>query len=84
LKSLTNLVVAIHHESAYKESSSSREIQMKAKKAIAKIEEIMELKFDGYGEFMTTTERYRMINSVIYSYKKSLFEKESQDADPRG
>ena len=51
---------------------------MKAKEAIAKIEDIMSLAYDGYGEFMTTTERYRMINSVIYSYKRSLFKKECQ------
>ena len=53
---------------------------MKAKEAVAKIEEIMGLAYDGYGEFMSPTERLRMINSVIYRYKKSRFKKQSQDA----
>jgi hypothetical protein len=51
---------------------------MKAKKALAKIEEIMELEFDGYGEVMHPVERVAMIESVLRRYK------ESQDADPRG
>ena len=53
---------------------------MKAKEAVAKIEEIMTLAYDGYGEFMSPMERLRMINSVIYRYKKSRFKKENQDA----
>ena len=53
---------------------------MKAREAIAKIEEIMGLAYDGYGEFMSPMERLRMINSVIYRYKKSRFKKENQDA----
>jgi hypothetical protein len=73
LKSLTNLVVAIHSESAYKESSS-KEIQMKAKEAIAKIEEIMGLEYDGFGEPMDPMERFAMIFGVLERYK------ESQDA----
>jgi hypothetical protein len=54
---------------------------MKAKEAIAKIEEIMTLVYDGYGDFMHPIERLRMINSVIHRYKESLFKKESQEAD---
>jgi acyl CoA:acetate/3-ketoacid CoA transferase alpha subunit len=56
------------------------EMRMKAKEAIAKIEDIMTLAYDGYGESMTPMERLRMINSVIDHYKKSLFKKENQDA----
>jgi hypothetical protein len=48
---------------------------MKAKKALAKIEEIMELEFDGYGEVMHPVERVVMIERVLRRYK------ESQDAD---
>jgi hypothetical protein len=73
------IALAIHSESAYKESSS-KEIQMKAKEALAKIEEIMTLVYDGYGEPMHPFERVSMINTVIRRYKKSLLKKESQDA----
>jgi len=44
---------------------------MKAKKALSKIEEIMELEFDGYGEFMHPVERVAMIARVMRRYKKS-------------
>jgi hypothetical protein len=53
---------------------------MKAKKAFSKIEEIMGLEFDGYGEVMHPVERVAMIASVMRRYKKSLFKKECQDA----
>ena len=53
---------------------------MKAKEAVAKIEEIMTLAYDGYGEFMSSKERLHMINSIIDRYKKSRFKKETQDA----
>jgi hypothetical protein len=83
---LNKITVAMPHESAYNKSSAretqmkAMEMRMKAKEAIAKVEEIMTLAYDGYGELMNPMERLRMINSVIYRYKKSLFEKESQDA----
>ena len=44
---------------------------MKAKKAIAKIEEIMGLEYDGYGEVMHPVERVAMIASVMRRYKES-------------
>ena len=66
----------------YKESSSSRELQMKAKEAIAKIEEIMGLEYNGYGEDIHPMEQIIMIKGVTHRYKKSLLKKESQDADP--
>jgi hypothetical protein len=47
---------------------------MKAKEAIAKIEEIMGLEYDGFGEPMDPFERVSMIASVMRRYK------ESQDA----
>ncbi len=53
---------------------------MKAKEAIAKIEEIMGLEYDGYGEPMHPFERVSMINTVIRRYKKSLLKKKNQDA----
>ena len=48
---------------------------MKAKKAIAKIEEIMGLEYDGFGEPMDPMERFAMIFGVLERYK------ESKDAD---
>jgi hypothetical protein len=42
---------------------------MKAKEAIAKIEEIMGLEFDGYGEPMDHFERLAMIFGVLERYK---------------
>jgi hypothetical protein len=47
---------------------------MKAKEAIAKIEEIMGLEYDGFGEPMDPMERFAMIFGVLERYK------ESQDA----
>lgn len=51
---------------------------MKARKALAKIQEIAALQFDGYGEDIHPAEQMSMIESVLKRYK------ESQDADPRG
>lgn len=48
---------------------------MKAKEAIAKIEEIMGLEYDGFGEPMDPMERFAMIFGVLERYK------ESPDAD---
>lgn len=48
---------------------------MKAKEAIAKIEEIMGLEYDGFGEPMDPMERFAMIFGVLERYK------ESKDAD---
>ena len=44
---------------------------MKAKEAIAKIEEIMGLEYDGFGEPMDPMERFAMIFGVLERYKES-------------
>ena len=48
---------------------------MKAKEAVAKIEDIMSLAYDGFGEPMDPMERFAMIFGVLERYK------ESPDAD---
>jgi hypothetical protein len=53
---------------------------MKAKKAMVKIEEIMGLEYDGYGEALDHLERFAMIFGVLERYKESLLKKENQDA----
>ena len=56
---------------------------MKAKEAIAKIEEIMGLEYDGFGEPMDPMERFAMIFGVLERYKADP-NKNYHDARSRG
>ena len=58
-------------------------MQMKAKEAVAKIEEIMGLEYNGFGEPLDHLDRFAMIFGVLERYKADP-NKNYHDARSRG